>query len=161
MEKEPLHINFFQTIKNFYRKHTLYLFFSLSVIYFLGSSFRLTNNYGCNNDMSAYLHQYLIVILIPFLIIYFYMLLERGRNKLIGKELSDGPVYSLHTVLMTIFFLAFLFVDCIAFFADQSCGKFGDDYSWLIIFAAFGLACIYGIHLLIMLLVWIIRFLRK
>lgn len=161
MEKDSLRVNFFQTIKNFYRKYIFHLFLSLSGIYFLGSSFRLTNNYGCNNDMSAYVFQYLIVILIPFLITYFCMMLESGRNKLIGKELSSGPVYSLHTVLMTIFFLAFLFIDCVAFFTGQSCEKLGDDYSWLIIFIAFGLACIYGAYLLIMLLIWIIRFLRK
>lgn len=151
---------FLQNVKNFYSKYGVILFACLSILYLLGSFFRISNHFGCSDEISAYFFQYLIVVLPPFLIVYFLMLLEAGRNRLLGKESTQGFIYSLHAFVFSIFSLGVLVINYMAFFSDPSCGKFGDDYSWIVLLIGACFCYVYAAYLVIMLLTWIIRAVR-
>jgi hypothetical protein len=154
-------IGFWQKVKNFYSNYAIILFLGLSALYLLGSFYRIANHVGCSDEITAYLLQYLIVVIPPFLIVYFFIFLERGRNRLIGKDLTSGYVYSLHVFLLSIFYLVFLAINYMAFFSQSSCGKFGDEYSWFMILIVASLIYLYGGYMAIMLLTWIVRFVKR
>ena len=154
-------IGFWQKVKNFCSNYTIVLFLVLSVLYLLSSFYRIVIHAGCSDEITAYLFQYLIVIFPPFLVVYYFMFLEMGRNRRIGKELTSGFVYSFHVLISLLFYLVFLSIIYMAFFSSPSCGKFGDEYSMYVLLAAMGLLFLYGAYLLIMLLVWIARFVKR
>ncbi|MFA7133577.1 MAG: hypothetical protein WC122_01200 [archaeon] len=151
----------FQKFKNLLKNHYLEIFLALTFLYFLGAFFRINAHVGCPDDIISYVYEYLIVILLPFILFSSTMLSERKRNILIGRDSTNSFLYILQSCVMAIFFIGILFIVCMAFFSSPECGKLGDDYSFYVLLIAAIYGCLLVGYLIILFLTWIVRAIKK
>jgi hypothetical protein len=151
------------SMNKFYKPKFLLSFFSvLTLVYFIIEYFKISNDRSCGS-ISYYFFDYCLLFLAPFLMIYFFIFLEKKRKVRLNKEKEISQIDVLQYFAVSIFLLTFLFMNVVAFYdAPNGCpnyyGFHFQLYDILYMFVFFGFEWLCGIYAGIMILVWIYRF---